>query len=62
MREVEVHAEQDIPAGGTVSVGQPFARQDLVLVIKDAKGKVYTQSLYAVAFVPLTGSLGKSGR
>ncbi|MDJ0523551.1 MAG: protein-L-isoaspartate(D-aspartate) O-methyltransferase [Planctomycetota bacterium] len=41
-------------------VGPPFARQDLVLVIKDESGKVFTQSLYAVAFVPLTGSLGKS--
>jgi len=44
-----------------IPVGPPFARQDLVLVIKDEKGKVHTQSLYAVAFVPLTGSLGKSG-
>ena len=42
-----------------IPVGPPFARQDLVLVLKDKTGKVRTQSLYAVSFVPLTGSLGK---
>ena len=42
-----------------IPVGPAFARQDLVLVIKDDKGKVHTQSLYAVSFVPLTGSLGE---
>jgi protein-L-isoaspartate(D-aspartate) O-methyltransferase len=45
-----------------IPVGPPFARQDLVLVIKDEKGKVHTQSLYGVAFVPLTGSLGEKER
>jgi protein-L-isoaspartate(D-aspartate) O-methyltransferase len=40
-------------------VGDPFAVQDLRLVTKDDKGRVRTKSLYAVRFVPLTGSLGK---
>ncbi|MHC4957564.1 MAG: protein-L-isoaspartate(D-aspartate) O-methyltransferase [Planctomycetota bacterium] len=40
-------------------VGDPFAVQDLRLVTKDEKGRVRTKSLYAVRFVPLTGSLGK---
>ena len=40
-------------------VGKPFGFQDLRLVMKDKKGKVRTKSLYAVRFVPLTGSLGK---
>lgn len=44
-----------------IPVGPPFARQDLVLVTKDETGEVFTESLYAVAFVPLTGSLGKRG-
>jgi len=38
-------------------VGQPFATQDLVLVTKDADGRVRTKSLYPVRFVPLTGAL-----
>ncbi|MDJ0974522.1 MAG: protein-L-isoaspartate(D-aspartate) O-methyltransferase [Planctomycetota bacterium] len=41
-----------------IPVGQPFAVQDLVLVEKDTDGKVYTRSLYAVRFVPLTGTRG----
>jgi protein-L-isoaspartate(D-aspartate) O-methyltransferase len=40
-------------------VGPPFRVQDLRLVTKDKDGRVRTKSLYAVRFVPLTGSLGK---
>ena len=40
-------------------VGPPFAVQDLRLVLKDKDGTVRTKSLYAVRFVPLTGTLGK---
>jgi len=40
-------------------VGPPLGTQDLRLVTKDEKGRVRSRSLYAVRFVPLTGSLGK---
>jgi len=43
-------------------VGAPFAVQDLRLVTKDKEGRVRTRSLYAVRFVPLTGTLGKKGK
>ena len=43
-----------------IPVGSAFAVQDLVLVTKDEDGTVRTHSLYAVRFVPLTGSLGAS--
>jgi len=43
-------------------VGAPFAVQDLRLVTKDEQGRVRTRSLYAVRFVPLTGSLGKKAK
>jgi protein-L-isoaspartate(D-aspartate) O-methyltransferase len=42
-----------------IPVGRAFETQDLMLVEKDADGRVRTKSLYAVRFVPLTGSLGK---
>jgi protein-L-isoaspartate(D-aspartate) O-methyltransferase len=42
-------------------VGPPFGTQDLVLVTKGEDGTVRTKSLYAVRFVPLTGSLGARG-
>ena len=45
-----------------IPVGPQFARQDLVLVTKDEAGKITTRSLYGVAFVPLTGSLGKQDK
>jgi len=38
-----------------IPVGAPFYSQDLILLQKDAKGKVTTTSLLPVAFVPLTG-------
>jgi protein-L-isoaspartate(D-aspartate) O-methyltransferase len=48
------------PGGRMVlPVGPPFGRQSLVLVTKGADGKLRSESLYAVSFVPLTGSLGK---
>ncbi|HPD14538.1 MAG TPA: protein-L-isoaspartate(D-aspartate) O-methyltransferase [Planctomycetota bacterium] len=37
-----------------IPVGPPGLFQDLVLVTKDAEGKVRTESLMGVAFVPLT--------
>jgi protein-L-isoaspartate(D-aspartate) O-methyltransferase len=38
-----------------IPVGAPFQMQDLILLRKDAKGKVTTTSILPVAFVPLTG-------
>ncbi len=38
-----------------IPVGAPFFAQDLILLEKDAKGKVSTRSVLPVAFVPLTG-------
>jgi len=38
-----------------IPVGAPFQAQELILVTKDAAGKVSTTSVLAVAFVPLTG-------
>lgn len=44
------------PGGRMVlPVGTPFTTQQLVLVEKDADGKVTTRQLLPVAFVPLTG-------
>ena len=43
-----------------IPVGRPFATQALMLVTKDDEGRVRSESLYAVRFVPLTGSLGES--
>ena len=42
-----------------IPVGPPMRVQDLRLITKDAQGRVKSKSLYAVRFVPLTGSLGK---
>ena len=39
-----------------IPVGAPFHTQDLILLRKDAKGKVTTTSVLPVAFVPLTGA------
>ena len=38
-----------------IPVGPPFFTQDLILLTKDAKGKISTESVLPVAFVPLTG-------
>ena len=38
-----------------IPVGAPFHTQDLILLRKDAKGRVTTTSVLPVAFVPLTG-------
>jgi protein-L-isoaspartate(D-aspartate) O-methyltransferase len=37
-----------------IPVGEPFAPQMLVLITKDAAGKVTTRDITPVAFVPLT--------
>jgi protein-L-isoaspartate(D-aspartate) O-methyltransferase len=48
--------EQLRPGGRMViPVGAPFHAQELILLTKDAKGKVTTNSILPVAFVPLTG-------
>ena len=39
-----------------IPVGAPFHTQDLILLRKDAKGRVTTTSVLPVAFVPLTGA------
>jgi protein-L-isoaspartate(D-aspartate) O-methyltransferase len=48
---------QQLKPGGrmVIPVGAPFHTQDLILVRKDAKGRVTTTSVLPVAFVPLTG-------
>ena len=48
---------QQLKPGGrmVIPVGAPFFTQDLILLEKDAKGKVSTRSVLPVAFVPLTG-------
>jgi len=52
--------EQLKPGGRLIlPVGPAFGTQDLRLVTKDEDGKIRSRSLYAVRFVPLTGSLGK---
>jgi protein-L-isoaspartate(D-aspartate) O-methyltransferase len=49
--------EQLKPEGRLViPVGQPYASQDLLVLRKDADGKVETEDVLPVAFVPLTGS------
>jgi protein-L-isoaspartate(D-aspartate) O-methyltransferase len=49
--------EQLKPGGRMlIPVGAPFSAQELIVLTKDAKGKVSTRSVLPVAFVPLTGS------
>ena len=49
--------EQLKPGGRMlIPVGAPFSAQELIVLTKDANGKVSTQSVLPVAFVPLTGS------
>jgi len=38
-----------------IPVGGPFAVQSLVLITKDSRGRLSTENLMAVRFVPLTG-------
>lgn len=47
-----------LKSGGrmVIPVGPPFMTQNLMLVVKDGEGKVRTQVLLPVAFVPLTGT------
>ncbi len=48
--------EQLTPGGRLViPVGLPFMPQELLLVTKDAQGKIHTRDILGVAFVPLTG-------
>lgn len=61
-------AAPDIPApliaqlkpGGrmAIPVGQPYGRQDLLLVEKNAAGELSMKNMLPVAFVPLTGDHG----
>ena len=49
--------EQLRPGGRMlIPVGAPFSAQELIVLTKDADGKVSTRSVLPVAFVPLTGS------
>ncbi len=49
--------EQLKPGGRMlIPVGAPFSAQELIVLVKDTKGKVSTRSVLPVAFVPLTGS------
>jgi protein-L-isoaspartate(D-aspartate) O-methyltransferase len=49
--------EQLKPGGRMViPVGNPFSSQQLVVVTKDAQGRITTRRMLAVRFVPLTGS------
>jgi protein-L-isoaspartate(D-aspartate) O-methyltransferase len=48
--------EQLKPGGRMlIPVGAPFFAQELIVLSKDARGKVTTRSVLPVAFVPLTG-------
>jgi protein-L-isoaspartate O-methyltransferase len=38
-----------------IPVGNPFGPQQLILATKDGTGRVTTQKVLAVRFVPLTG-------
>ncbi len=52
--------EQLKPGGRMIlPLGSPFGAQTLVLVTKDAEGKVHTQRLLAVRFVPMTGKVAE---
>ncbi len=42
-----------------IPVGRPFAMQSLMLLEKRADGSIRSKSLMAVAFVPMTGQVGK---
>lgn len=44
-----------LAAGGrlVIPVGQPYSAQELMLVRKDAQGKIHAQEILGVAFVPL---------
>jgi protein-L-isoaspartate(D-aspartate) O-methyltransferase len=48
---------QQLKPGGrmVIPVGAPFHTQNLILLRKDAQGKLTTTSILPVAFVPLTG-------
>ena len=49
--------EQLKPGGRMlIPVGAPFSAQELIVLTKDAHGRVSTRSVLPVAFVPLTGS------
>jgi protein-L-isoaspartate(D-aspartate) O-methyltransferase len=49
--------EQLKPGGRMlIPVGAPFSAQELIVLTKDAQGKISTRSVLPVAFVPLTGS------
>ncbi|MHC4342760.1 MAG: protein-L-isoaspartate O-methyltransferase family protein, partial [Planctomycetota bacterium] len=54
---------RQLKAGGrlVIPVGRPFATQDLRVIRKSTQGRVFSKSLYAVRFVPLTGTLGRKG-
>jgi len=41
-----------------IPVGNPFGAQQLVVVKKDSAGRVSTQKILPVRFVPLTGRHG----
>jgi protein-L-isoaspartate(D-aspartate) O-methyltransferase len=52
--------EQLKPGGRMIlPLGSPFGAQTLVLVTKDVEGKVHTQRLLAVRFVPMTGKVAE---
>ncbi len=42
-----------------IPVGRPFAMQSLMLLEKQADGSIRSKSLMGVAFVPMTGQVGK---
>lgn len=56
---VPVFLLRQLKPGGImlIPVGNPFARQTLLQVTKDAEGKVTTQRLRSVKFVPFTGKM-----
>jgi len=39
-----------------IPVGPPYMHQELMLLVKDQDGKIRTESILGVAFVPLVGA------
>jgi len=46
----------------TIPVGLPYSHQELMLVRKDEQGKMLTQRVLGVAFVPLVEGGGSVSR
>jgi len=61
---VPTYLLQQLKDGGTmiIPVGNPFDRQTLLLLKKRGDGKIVTQRLHSVRFVPFTGKMLEKSR